>query len=237
MSGEGTDSRPLAEALKAQGLRVSIVPIAGLPGSPQALSQYDVILFDNAPGLNLSRTQMEMLEAYVRDHGGGFIMLGGDKSFGGGGYHETPLETMLPVSMDIDTQVKVPTVALVLVIDRSDSMAAKVGDSPQSGSKLEVAKLAAYSAVQLLNPSDRVGLVAFDMDAQWAVPLTEAGKREQIAGRISTIKTGGGTDLYVGLQAAVEQLQQLHAVKKHIIALTDGLTPARQFEELRTVGG
>jgi hypothetical protein len=111
IQGEGTDSRPLAKALEVQGLRITISPISGVPTTPQALLKYDLVVFDNAPGQTLSKAQMAMLESYVRDLGGGFMMIGGDKSFGGGGYHETPLEAMLPVNMDIDTQVKLPAVA------------------------------------------------------------------------------------------------------------------------------
>ena len=234
IQGEGTDSRPLAKALGVQGLRVTVSPISGVPATAQGLLQYDLVVFDNAPGQTLSKAQMEMLEAYVRDYGGGFMMVGGDKSFGGGGYHETPLEAMLPVNMDIDTQVKLPAVALVLVIDRSDSMSASVGDQALGGTRLELAKLAAFSAMQLLNPTDRVGLVAFSTTAIWVVPMTEAGKREQIARQISALKPSGGTDLYVGLKAAVDHLARIRAHKKHIIALSDGLTPVRRFEELLT---
>ncbi|MCZ6553345.1 MAG: VWA domain-containing protein [SAR324 cluster bacterium] len=232
ISGEEADSKPLVDALELQKLRITVGGLANIPATLQELLQYDLVIFDNAPGLSLSREQMEMLESYVRDFGGGFVMIGGEHSFGGGGYHETPLEAMLPVDMEIDNEVKMPTVALVLVIDRSDSMGSDVGLSTLGGSKLEVAKLASFSAMQLLNPTDRVGLVAFDTKALWIVPMIEAGKREVIAAQLSGLKVGGGTDLFVGLNLAVEHLSLMRAHKKHIIALSDGLTPVRRFEEL-----
>ncbi len=39
---------------------------------------------------------MEYLQAYVRDLGGGLVVIGGPQSYGVGGYFETPLEETLP---------------------------------------------------------------------------------------------------------------------------------------------
>ena len=44
---------------------------------------------------------MENLEKYVKDAGGGLIMIGGPRSFGAGGYLKTPVEKILPVFMDL----------------------------------------------------------------------------------------------------------------------------------------
>ncbi len=59
------------------------------------------VILDNAPGLGVSLAKMEAIEKYVRDGGGGLIMLGGDRSFGPGGYYRTPVERALPVNMDV----------------------------------------------------------------------------------------------------------------------------------------
>ena len=86
--------------------------------------------------------------------------------------------------------------------------------------------------MKLLNPFDQVGLLAFNAESEWAVPITEAGKREQIAGQLAALTHGGGTDLYKGLQEGLRVLQEVKAVKKHLIALSDGLTPNMDFETL-----
>ena len=230
--GEEDHSRPLIKALKLQDVRVTAGDMGQLPTTIQGLLKYDVVVFDNAPGFTLSLAQMEIIESYVKDFGGGFVMIGGDKSFGGGGYHETALEKMLPVDMDVASQVKIPSVALLLVIDRSDSMGGYVTESALGGSKLEVAKLASFSAMQLLDPKDRVGLISFDTSAYWSVPMIEVGRREEISSKLAGLEPGGGTDLYVGLKAAIDHLGLIRAYKKHIIALSDGLTPMREFEAL-----
>lgn len=235
---ETDTSGPLLEALRQQGLAVQAQPWGALPHSLSGYLEYDALIFDNVPGFGISVSQMEVLERYVRDMGGGLLMLGGEKSFGAGGYYRTPMEKLLPVDMDIPTKMSIPSLSLVMVIDKSDSMGSSISDtrSPQNyedrTTKLEVAKIAAFSAMKLLNPFDQVGLLAFNADWEWTVPMSEAGKREQIAGRLAALTHGGGTDLYKGMQEGIRVLKDVQAVKKHLIALSDGLTSNTDFETL-----
>ena len=85
--------------------------------------------------------------------------------------------------------------------------------------------------MKLLNPFDQVGLIAFNADWEWTVPIGEAGKREQIAGRLAALTHSGGTDLYKGLQEGLRALKEVRAVK-NLFALSDGLTPNMDFEAL-----
>src|SRR6185295_14124948 len=50
------------------------------------------------------------------DFGGGLIMIGGDQSFGAGGWIGSKIEEVMPVSFDIPAQRQMPKGALVLVI-------------------------------------------------------------------------------------------------------------------------
>ncbi len=231
-------STPLLEALQEQGLAVEARPWNTLPHTLSGYLEYDALIFDNVPGFGISVSQMEVLEQYVRDMGGGLLMLGGEKSFGAGGYYRTPIEKLLPVDMDIPTKMSIPSLSLVMVIDKSDSMGGSINNatSPrhldERTTKLEVAKIAAFSAMKLLNPFDQAGLLAFNADWEWTVPMSEAGKREQIAGRLSALTHGGGTDLYKGMQEGLRVLKDVKAVKKHLIALSDGLTAHMDFEAL-----
>lgn len=231
-------SAPLLDALRQQGLAVEVQPWSALPHRLSAYLEYDALIFDNVPGFGISAAQMDVLERYVRDMGGGLLMLGGEKSFGAGGYYRTPLEKLLPVDMDIPTKMSVPSLSLVMVIDKSDSMGGSISDSrPGRGfddrtTKLEVAKIAAFSAMKLLNPFDQVGLLAFNAEWEWTVPISEAGKREQIAGRLAALTHGGGTDLFKGMEEGLRALKSVKAVKKHLIALSDGLTAHMDFEAL-----
>jgi uncharacterized membrane protein/Mg-chelatase subunit ChlD len=232
------ESAPLVEALRQQGLAVQERPWSELPHALSGYLEYDALLLANVPGFGISVAQMEVLERYVRDMGGGLLMLGGDKSFGAGGYYRTPLEKILPVDMDVPTKMTIPSLCLVMVIDRSDSMGGSLREARQvqpleeRNTKLEVTKIAAFSALKLLNPFDQVGILAFNADWEWTVPITEAGKREQIAGRLAALTHAGGTDLYKAMAEGLRALKDVKAVKKHLIALSDGLTPNMDFESL-----
>ncbi len=236
--GEEGPPVELARAQTAQGLAVELRRWTELPQSLSELLRYDAVILDNAPGLGVSLAKMEAIEKYVRDGGGGLIMLGGDRSFGPGGYHRTPVERALPVNMDVPAKMTIPSLALALVIDKSDSMGGYIGDASrgsrpaQGTTKMELAKMAAFSAITMLNPFDQVGLVAFDTDVQWIIPITEAGDRERIATKLSALTHSGGTDIYKGLVEGFQALSQVKAIKKHLILLSDGLTPKADFEGL-----
>ena len=227
LSDQATAS-PLAQALAQQGLQIVLEPVENLPGSMQRLLEYRAIILDNVNGKKLSFTAMENLEKYVRDLGGGLIMVGGDQSFGLGGYLKTPVEKALPVYMDVPTNLELPGFCLILVLDKSASMAGNL----QGKNKLEGAKVAAFSAIEMLNPMDKTGIIAFDSEYQWIVPITRADKRREIANKLSSLVEGGGTDLYPGLREAFRVLKKVKAAKKHVIVLSDGLTEKGNFRWL-----
>jgi uncharacterized membrane protein/Mg-chelatase subunit ChlD len=236
--GEEGPPTELARSLTVQGLDPELRRWTELPHALSEFLQYDGLILDNAPGLGVSLAKMEAIEKYVRDGGGGLIMLGGDRSFGPGGYYRTPVERALPVNMDVPAKMTIPSLALMLVIDKSDSMGGYIGDASrgarptQGTTKLELAKMASFSAITLLNPFDQVGLVAFNTDTEWIIPLTEAGDRERIGAKLSGLNHSGGTDVFKGLMEGFQTLSQVKAIKKHLILLSDGLTPKADFESL-----
>ncbi len=218
----------LIRALRTQGLDIATREARDLPESLHGLLDYSAVILDNVPSWELSPNAMENLEKYVRDTGGGLIMIGGDKSFGAGQYLNTAVEKALPVSMDVPTPVESPGLCLILVIDKSLSMTGHLSGKK----KLDGAKMAAFSAVEMLNPGDRVGVLAFDTAFQWIVPVTKADERQRIARELSTLAADGGTDLYPGLSEAFRLLKETKAAKKHIIVLSDGLTQKADFKTL-----
>ena len=236
--GEEGPPTELAQSLSIQGLSPELRRWTELPHALGDFLQYDSVILDNTPGLGVSLAKMEAIEKYVRDGGGGLIMLGGDRSFGPGGYYRTPVERALPVNMDVPARMTIPSLALMLVIDKSDSMGGYIGDASRGGrptqgtTKLELAKMASFSAITLLNPFDQVGLVAFNTDTEWVIPLTEAGDRERIGAKLSSLNHSGGTDVFKGLVEGFQALSQVKAIKKHLILLSDGLTPKADFEGL-----
>src|SRR5256885_12286069 len=67
------------------------------PYTPLFRSSYDSIFLSNIAAGDLSRDFMKLLESAVRDFGVGLVCVGGDQTYGAGGYRGTPLEAALPV--------------------------------------------------------------------------------------------------------------------------------------------
>ena len=227
-----TDKDPgsnyLAEALQVQGLDIDLKDIKDIPGAIHGFVDYSAIILDNVSGRSISFSTMEQIERYVKDTGGGLIMVGGDTSFGAGYYKQTPLETALPVFMDTPTDLKLSALYLVFAIDKSSSMTSSYKDK----SKLEMAKIAAFSSIEMLNPVDSVGIVTFDTEFGWTVPITTANERQKIAENLSRVMEGGGTDLYPALKDVQRVLNQITSAKKHVIVLSDGETEEADFQSL-----
>lgn len=211
----------LVAALEEHEIQVDVRPPQGMPDSLSDLQNYELLMLSNVPATALNLRQMDLARTYVRDLGGGLIMLGGDQSFGLGGYYKTALEEILPVRSDFEKEKEKPSLAMVLVIDKSGSM---------GGDKIELAKEAAKSVIELLGANDKVGVVAFEGDVFWVSEVHPCSDKGFVLDRVSTIEAGGGTDMYPAMVEAFEALQQTSAKLKHVILLTDGQSAPGDFE-------
>jgi Ca-activated chloride channel homolog len=107
------------------------------------------------------------------------------------------------------------------VIDKSGSM---------GGDKIELAKEAAKSAIELLGTNDKVGVIAFEGDVFWVSEVHPCSDKAFVLDRVSTIEAGGGTEMYPAMVEAFEALQTTTAKLKHVIILTDGISAPGDFE-------
>jgi Ca-activated chloride channel homolog len=223
----------LANALRSQYIDVKVTGPEGLPNTMTALEKYDGVILSNVSSLKMARGQMALVRDYVRDQGGGLIMLGGEESFGLGGFYRTPVEEALPVTMEVKQKVDIPSLAVMLVVDRSGSMAMGMKDNDKVN-KLEAAKEAAHLVVDLLDARNEVGVLSFDTEFVWHVPLQPAKDKAAIHREISAIKAGGGTDGYPAVREAYKALFDSNALLKHVIFLTDGQMQLSSFPALLT---
>lgn len=214
--------RFLSRALRQEGFRLDIRPPTGIPETMAALEPFSLVVFDNVPATDPSHSQMSLIYEYVRDFGGGFLMIGGENSFGLGGYFDTPIDEILPVQSDFEKDKETPSLAVALVIDRSGSM---------SGEKIEMVKAASEATVNLLSPRDYAGVVAFDSQAFWVSNLQSAAASHSIIQKIRQLTAGGGTNISPGLDLAHRALSPNPAKLKHVILLTDGQSTPGPFYE------
>ncbi len=214
-------ARHLEWAMNAEGIIVDTRPAKGMPDSLTDLQNYEVLILSNVPATDLTARQMDVIRSYVSELGGGFIMLGGDESFGLGGYYKTVVEEVLPVRSDFEKEKEKPGLGMVLIIDKSGSM---------GGQKIELAKDAARGAVDLLGSKDQIGVIAFDGSPYWVSEVKSASQKGSVVDRISGIEAGGGTALYPAMQEALKALQATSAKLKHVIILTDGYSTPGDFE-------
>jgi Ca-activated chloride channel homolog len=217
---------PLAGVLRSERFQVETRIPAGIPKSIDDLDQFDLVLFSDVSALTLSAEQMELLRTWVRDFGGAFVLAGGENSFGVGGYYRTPIEQMLPVRMEHDDRQQTPSVALLVVLDRSGSMAAEV----QGKTKISLADQGAVLAMNVLKDNDYFGVFAVDTKVHEVVPLARLQERQQLQERILGIdSSGGGIYIFTSLVAGSKALREVNAQIKHLILFSDAADAEEKF--------
>jgi len=73
----------------------------GLPSLEEDLFAYDAIILDDIEADFFTPDQSDLIRDFVRERGGGLLMLGGLESFKTGGYEETPIGNLLPVTLGV----------------------------------------------------------------------------------------------------------------------------------------
>ncbi len=210
---------PVATALEASGMTVEVItdPSRLHPGF---LAGPRAVILNNIPANLLPAEFLAAMEFFVSEQGGGLLMTGGRQSFGSGGYFESPVDSLLPVSMELRQEHRKLAVAMAIVMDRSGSMGAAVDGAT---TKMDLANEGAARAIQLLGPADAVTVFAVDSEPHEVVPLTVIGEDAlKIGSQIRRIQsTGGGIFVYRGLEAGWKELEKSGAGQRHIVLFSD----------------
>ena len=221
VDGTGAEAEKLSALLEEGGFSVDTVASAQLPDTVSALCDYGLIVLMNVNETDLPEGSAQRLEEYVSDYGRSVLTTGGENTYIYGGMKDTPFEEFLPVRMSVAEKESVDPVALMLVIDVTDSMTRQ-----SVGVPIEMARRGAIKCVDALNANDYAGVITFADDAQVLVEMTSMESKEAVIEAINGIDTADPdrlTKFSGALTLAGETLKAFDGLeKKHVIFITDG---------------
>jgi Ca-activated chloride channel homolog len=110
------------------------------------------------------------------------------------------------------------------VLDRSWSMA---------GPSIDLCKAGAQAAVDVMTDKQVVGIITFNDQYDWNVPLSTVGQnRASIREKIAGIVPSGPTRIYPAVEQAYLALRSTKARAKHVVVLSDGRSLPDDHESL-----
>lgn len=218
ISGQDGPSDPLLKTLDEA--QIDVQKADTFPIDPNG-ANWDAVVLDDYPDQPLSPSEGGAIANYV-SAGGGLVFIGGDRNAQIAREPQTAFDKLLPVRGDPNPAPQQPT-ALLLVLDKSLSM---------EGPKIAMVRQAARASIAGLRPIDKVGLIAFDKEFHWVLPLASVQETTGADVAIESIEASGGTRIYPAMQAAYDAILPIEATRKHIILLTDGMSPPGDLPQL-----
>lgn len=201
----------LLESLGLDFTRAETIP------SLEILSVYRQVILTGLPFATLTIGELDAVGGFVRNLGGGLLVVQGEEEVRGisaGG-----IEELLPVSYTLPEKSREAQLALVYVLDRSSSMRSRVGGVE----KIEILKEAAAASAALLDATTHVGIIAFNLDHEWIVPISPV-ESSTIYYALRQLEAIGGTDVYYPIVEALDRLEEIDVPAKHILLISDGKT-------------
>jgi hypothetical protein len=209
----------LTALLQAGGLSVVAMRPENFELTLAELSGYSAVILENVSADKLGTRGMEMLADWVKATGSGLMMTGGRDSYGQGGYYKSPIEPILPVSMELRQEHRKLAVAIVVVLDRSGSMAVPV---PGGKVKMDLANLGTANVLDMMGPNDEFGCIAVDTLPHTIAKLDLVTNKEAVRDKILRIQSmGGGIFIDVALVAGSEMILPAKSGTKHIVLFAD----------------
>ena len=222
-----SSAKYLQGALDQSGFDVVTRLPGGLPSKVADFEPYDVVILSDLPRTAIPEASMKALAEWVEQDGGGLLVAGGEAVFGEGnpgtepGYRNSELERLTPVTFERKDE---PEVALIIVLDKSWSMA---------GSVMELCKAAAQAAIDVMADEHSVGVVTFNDGLNWDVTLRNVGKnRAAIKKAVAAIEPSGHTLIFPAVEQAFIALKDARARAKHVVLLSDGRSYPDDYEGL-----
>lgn len=209
----------LAEILQAAAVKADVSDGYGIAWNLAFLSRYSGIILENAPSSRLGVIGMELIAQWVRETGSGLMFTGGKNAYALGGYYQSPLDEIMPVSMELRKEHRKLAIAVAILMDCSGSMGMRV---PGGKIKMDLANLGAAEVLNIMTPLDEVAVLTCDTGVQTIIALKRNDNPKQDRQHIlSTGPGGGGIFVYTGLVETTKMLARAQAETKHVILFTD----------------
>jgi Mg-chelatase subunit ChlD len=220
----------LAKALTQAGLELEVE--APMAVTMERLDGVAAVVLENVEAGRLSERGLSVLAQYVREAGGGLVMTGGRHAFGEGGYRKSPVEELLPVSLEIREEQRKAAIAIAIVMDSSCSMGARV---PDGRTKMELAAEGVVGALQLLNPRDEASVHMVDTGAHEIFPMSPVSDGLPLDRVARGFSGGGGIYIDVGLKTGERQILTSDKATRHVLLFADASDSEEPGDYQRTV--
>jgi len=211
VSADPEQDRQLQAALTSAKLDIRLTGINGFPATLAEMQSYDAIFISNLAAGDLGTDRQKLLESAVRDFGVGLVCVGGDQTYAAGGYRGTPLESTLPVNMELDSKKVLPSGAVVLIMH---------GMEFANGN--QVARDCAQGVLAALSKNDEMGVVLWDGTERWLFELQKVGDKKDLQRQIAGMNQGDLGSFQHIMEMAHDALKKSTSNLKHIIVFSDG---------------
>jgi len=220
----------LAKALAAANMNVEVrAPFAV---TMDALDGVGAVVLEDVEAGRLSEPGLHVLAQYVKEAGGGLVMTGGRHSFGEGGYRKSPVEDVLPVSLEIREEQRKAAVAMSIIMDCSCSMGVRV---PDGRTKMELAAEGVVGALQLLNPADEASVHMVDTEDHPIFSMQPVAVGLPLDKVARGFSGGGGIYIGVGLRVAKKEILASEKATRHVLLFSDAADSEEPDDYRRTI--
>ncbi len=207
-----SDSQLAAALAEDLAIPVDVGTPDTLPADASGYAPYDVVFLENVPAFALSEVQRRQLRAAVRDFGVGLVCVGGEQTYGPGGYAGTELEDVLPLSSEIRNKRVLPSGALVVILHTCEFAGGN-----------EAARRITKAAIDALSAQDEIGVLEWGQGGDtWVIPLQRVGDKTRHYAAIDRADPWDMPSFDPSMQLAEKALRQSTAAAKHMIIISDG---------------
>ena len=214
IANSAADAEPLKQLLSDEYTVIVEIPRT-CPKTMIELCNYDAVILLNIDMANLPEGYDGLLHDYVEIQGRSLLLCGGGSTFMYGNMVGTAVESIMPVDFTVPEQSKGDSVAIMILLDTSLSMA---------GNYIAMAKEGGTKVVEALTSNDYCGLVTFNQFASLKAPLSPATEvfKQQLVENISASTTMNQTIYSRPLQIAYSELYNCDAAVRIAVLLSDG---------------